>query len=525
MDREFEPWRQALEEGRAEIRARQESGASGREIVRATSDLVDRVVIAAFERATGARGGTEGFALAALGGYGRRELSPRSDVDLLLLHRGVLEQEARLVAERLFTPLWDVGLEVGAATRTPAECQRIAEEDHTARTALLELRFLAGDPTVYADLETRVLEDLAGARGDELVAAKVEETARRRERFGGSVHLLEPDVKQSPGALRDLQSALWIARVRTRAAGLSALLARGVLPLREVERLRDARDLLWRVRNTLHHLAGRREDRLTFDRQEQVAAALGYRDSPEGLAVEAFMRDYYLAAEAVRRIADDLVERCLERPPAGAATSRPVAPGLKLWNDRLTFVSRESLREDPSLFVRLFTVAEELGVSIYPWARDLVREEAHRIDDRLRADPRVTAALRAAFARATRADWLRQMHREGVLGALLPEFGRVTAKHQHDLYHVYTVDTHSVFAVQRLGRLRAGELLDEERHLSHVAREIVRPLSLSVGVLFHDAGKGLGGRHSERGAELVRRVTERLGVSPAEAADAEFLVR
>lgn len=526
MEPDLEPLRRELDLGRAEIRTRHEAGADGLAIVRATSELVDRVVIAAFARATASRGGSGGFALAALGGYGRRELSPRSDVDLLLLHRDVPLAEASRVAEGLFLSLWDVGLEVGAATRTPAECERVAAEDHTVRTALLDCRFLAGDAALYAELEGRVLGELTHAKAEELIAAKMEETARRRERFGGSVHLLEPNVKQSPGALRDLQSALWIARVRTRAAGLSALLTRGVLPPREFERLGAARDLLWRVRNSLHLLAGRREDHLTFDRQEQVAAALGYRDSPEGLAVEAFMRDYYLAAETVRRIADDLVERCAVPPryaPAGRA--RPVAPGLKVWDGRLTLESRESLAADPSLFVRLFTVAEELELAIYPWARDVVREEATRIDDRLRSDPRVTAALRTAFSRATHADWLRQLHREGVLGALLPEFGRVTAKHQHDLYHVYTVDTHSIFAVQRLGRLRAGELVDVEGHLSHVAREIGRPLALSLGVLFHDAGKGLGGRHSERGAELVRAVAARLGLPPKEADDAEFLVR
>lgn len=521
MEPDLDRLRRELDRGRAALRARHDAGAGGREIVRATSELVDRVVIALFQAVAPDRG----FALAALGGYGRRELCPRSDVDLLLLTGDVPAEEARRVAAGLFTPLWDLGLEVGAATRTPADCEAFAGEDHTARTALLDRRFLAGDRGIYDDLEERLLRDLAGSRADELVAAKVEETRRRRERFGGTVHLLEPDVKQSPGALRDLQSALWIARVRTRAAGLSALLSRGILPPREYDRLFRARDFLWRVRNSLHYVAGRKEDRLTFDRQEQTAAALGYRDSPEGLAVEAFMRDYYLAAEAIRRIADDLVERCTERRAPAPAPARPVAPGLKLWNGRLTLEGRESLAADPSLFVRLFTAAEELAVSIYSWARDVVREEAARIDDRLRSDPRVTAALRAALGRATRADWLRQLHREGVLGALLPEFGRITAKHQHDLYHVYTVDTHSLLAVQRLGRLRAGEFLEEEGHLSHVAREIARPLALTLGVLFHDAGKGLGGHHSERGAELVRRVCERLGVPPHEAADAEFLVR
>ena len=455
-------------------------------------------------------------------------------MDLLLVH-GDDEPRARAASEGIFTPLWDLKLEVGAAVRTPEECERLAAEDHTARTALLDCRFLAGDRALYGELERRVLRGLTQAQVDELVAAKAEELVRRRERFGGSVHLLEPNVKQSPGGLRDLQAALWISRARFKAAGLSDLLNRGVLPPREVERLKAARDLLWKVRNQLHYLAGRREDHLTFDRQEQVAAALGYeRGTPEpgsaapphGLGVERFMRDYYLAADAIRRLADEIIDRCQAsgQTPGHAPRGRTVAPGLKLWQGRLTLEGREALAADPSLFVRLFTTAEELGVPIYPWARDLCREEAARLDDAARVDPRVTGALRTAFARCTRAEWVRQMHREGVLGALLPEFGRVTALHQHDMYHVYTVDTHLVFALQRLGALMGGELLDQEPLASHVAREVTRPLALALGVLFHDAGKGLGGDHSRKGAELVRKVCERLGVPEPEAADAEFLV-
>jgi len=518
--------RRQLDEGRAALRARHECGASGREIVRATSTLVDAIVGQLFQTIVAGQGAPEGIALAAIGGYGRKDLAPYSDVDLLLVHRDLPEATVRPIAERLFTALWDLKLEVGAAARTPDECAQIAAEDHTARTALLDCRYVAGDRETYALLERKVLRDLTTKQVDELVAAKVAELERRRTKFGGSVHLLEPNVKQSPGALRDLQAALWMARARFKAAGLSDLLVRGVLPTREVERLKQARDFLWRVRNQLHYLAGRKEDHLTFHWQEQVAKALGFRDrDPEGLAVEQFMREYYLAASAIRRLADELVDRCAPQREPAPQPARPVAPGLKLWQGRLTLEGREALWRDPSLFVRLFTMAERMGLDIYPYARDLVREEAPRIDDAVRADPRVTEALRDAFARLGRAEWLRQMHREGVLGALLPEFGRVTAKHQHDLYHVYTVDVHSVFAMQRLGQLRSGDLLEQEPQLSLVAREIPRPLALSLGVLFHDAGKGMGGNHSEKGADLVRAVCARLGVPAREAADAEWLVR
>ncbi|AKU90578.1 [protein-PII] uridylyltransferase [Vulgatibacter incomptus] len=522
-----EAFRAYVEAMRGELRERHEAGAKGREIVRATSRLLSKAIAGLFEELHREAGSPEGMALAAVGGFGRMELAPYSDVDLLLVHDGLPEPVVQQVAEPLFRILWDARLEVGASVRTPDECVEAAAADHTVRTALLDCRRLAGDPGTYARFEGRVLRDLPPGQVDALVVAKTAELRRRRERFGGSVHLLEPNVKQSPGALRDLQAALWMARARFKAGGLSDLLSLGVMPQLEVERLKEARDFLWRVRNQLHYLAGRKEDHLTFHWQEQVATALGYRTKePEGLAVEQFMRDYYLAASAIRRLADELAERCA---PASAAPAAPTewmaGPGLKVWKGKLTFDDPDALARDPSLFVRLFTTSEKLGVDIYGFARDRIRDEAARIDDAIRTDPAVCKALKEALAKLGTGEWLRQMHREGVLGALVPEFGRVTAKHQHDLYHVYTVDVHTVFAMQKLARLRAGELLDEEPELSLAAREIQRPLALSLGVLFHDAGKGMGGSHSEKGAELVRRFCARVGVSPAEADDAEFLVR
>jgi len=516
-----------LQEGRVRLRAAHDEGAPGRTVVRAWSRLVAKGVVALFDAAHQDAGGPPGVALAGVGGFGRLDLAPFSDVDLLLVHDPSEKEDVQRIADPFFTTLWDAKLEVGASVRTPEECAEAAAADHTIRTALLDCRYLAGDREVYQALENKVLRHLGEAQVDELVAAKVEEMRKRRERFGGSVHLLEPNVKQSPGGLRDLQAALWMARARFKAAGLSDLLSRGILPGREVGELSKARDFLWRLRNQLHHLAGRKEDHLTFHHQEQVAAALGYRDREgEGLAVEQFMRDYYLAASRLRRLADELAERC---GPARLASGPPetwqVAPGLDAWDGRLTLESREALRRDPSLFVRLFTTAERMGVEVYGYARDLVRDEAAQLDPAVRSDPAVCAALVEALAKPGKAEWLRAMHREGVLGALVPEFGRITAKHQHDVYHVYTVDTHSIMAVQKLASLLAGELIEEEPELSLAGREISRPLGLVLGVLFHDAGKGLGGDHSVKGAELVRSVCARLGVSERDAANAEFLVR
>lgn len=508
--------RNRLREGRALLQGRPTGGVAG---ARAISDLVDEIVTELFE------GVPEGFLLVATGGYGRRELAPHSDVDLLIVHEEDDPTTLSAVVEPLLKALWDLGLEPGAATRTAAETLEAIHSDPTVRTTLLDRRLLHGDRTRWAQLDQRI-EAACALQVDEWIETKARELARRRARFGGTVHLLEPNVKQSPGGLRDLHTALWIARAHFGAGDLDGLLAKGILTPSEHGNLHKARDFLLQIRNQLHLLAHRKEDHLTFHWQEEVARALGYEDRPpEGLAVEQFMRDFYLAATSVERFADGIVERSSRRTisvhPQGAIGEE----GLELREGKLTLVDRQSLWRDPSLFVKLFVVAERLGVETSPWARDWVREEALRIDEGVRSDPAVCQALRDAFERIGTARWLWEMHREGVLGALLPEFGRVTARHQYDLYHVYTVDIHTLFAMRRLGALLSGDLADEEPRLSDVAQEIPVRLPLSLGVLFHDAGKGLGGHHSEKGADLVERVCQRLQVPDRDREDAVFLVR
>ena len=279
------------------------AGGSGHTVVRLQSAAMDRMVVALWERAASqaaARRGRSPVALVALGGYGRRELAPFSDLDLLVLHRpGEPDAFTREASEKFLYSLWDLKLEVGQGVRDVAECGRLAEQDLSARTALLDLRLLAGDAGLYRELERDQLHGLSQAKVDAFIADKIAETRARRERFGDSLYLLEPNVKQSEGGLRDLQSALWLARVRFKVAGITELLSRALLPEREIREMRRARDFLWRVRNEMHYLAGRKWDQLTFDVQPQVAAAMGYADGEGGSAVEEFMRHYYLAAKTV----------------------------------------------------------------------------------------------------------------------------------------------------------------------------------------------------------------------------------
>lgn len=513
-----------LEEGRALIRSLHDAGAAGRTVVRLHSLLMDRLLVAAWE-ATYGRGADA--CLAAVGGYGRSELSPFSDVDLLFLHAPGADDAVRRAAEDLLYLLWDTGLQVGHAVRTPADCLAVAEEDHTARTAMVDCRFLAGDRPLYDGFEEEMLGQVHSRRVEVYVRDKVEEWRTRHDRFGDTVFRLEPDVKNGEGGLRDLHTALWIARACYHVAGLSALGRNMLLPPREVSDVRAARDFLWRVRNALHYRAGRRQDLLAFDAQEDVSAAFGYADEAHELGVERFMRDYYLSARTVLRVSRHIIERCIESRgalPFESVAARPVAPGFKVWRGRLTVSDPALFHKDPAAVIRLFEIADREDVPLYSFTRDLVRGHVSGVDDAWRARPEVAAALRRLLTReGTRGAFLQAMHETGVLAALVPEFGRQTGLWQHDLYHTYTVDVHSLFAVRRLLKLRAGDL--DEPTFAPAMQALENPYPLYLGAWFHDIGKGLGGGHSEKGAALVPAIARRLQLSAEEADEVAFLVR
>ncbi|RMG20333.1 MAG: [protein-PII] uridylyltransferase [Deltaproteobacteria bacterium] len=521
-----------LERGREVIRALHEAGAAGRTVVRLHSQLMDRLLAALWQALQG-EGEAAGLALVALGGYGRSELAPFSDVDLLLLHRPERQAEMAGLAEAVLYRLWDAGQRVGHAVRTPAQCVEIAEADHTARTALLDCRYVAGDRRLYDRFERSLFGELHSRRVEHFLNDKLGEWRARHGRFGQTVFRLEPDVKSGEGGLRDLHTALWIARVVYHAAGLSQLARRGLLPPSEVGLLRAARDFLWRVRNALHYRAGRATDLLTFDMQEAIAEDFGYREvvlreGKRHLAVERFMRDYYLSARTVLRLSRQLIDRAvLERRlgPYSAARGRRVAPGLKVWHGRLTLEDPGRLLREPAELIGLFEVADREGVGLYGYARDAIRAALPKLDPSWRESPSVQAAFRRLVTRpGTRGDFLFEMHETGVLGALVPEFGRQTGLWQHDLYHTYTVDVHSLFAVKKLYGLRRGEIgtAGFREAMGDLEGDLY---TLVLGTWFHDIGKGLGGGHAERGARMMPRVCRRLGCTAEEAADVEWLVR
>jgi [protein-PII] uridylyltransferase len=526
------PAESRLERGRAHLaKAREQIGAwhrggmAGLSVARLLSRASDELVRGLWSEVWTEHTAPPNLMLLALGGYGRRELSPHSDLDLLLLCPTQMRPaELKPLANAFSTTLWDLKLTVGWSVRTGPECLSAAREDLSAATALLDARLLVGSEPAFSQLRERLLEDLH-SRADDFVRRKAEELRSRRHRYGDSVFMLEPQLKQGEGGLRDLETARWITQARQGLAELKGLAEAGVLPEREVQALRAARDFLLRVRHEMHFIRGRKEDRLTFDLQEAVARFLDYRDSSEGLPVEQFMRDYYLSAQTIRRATDAVIARAEEhhgpRPPGPA--DRPLGP-FRLHRGRLTVVDETLFQRDPGQVVPLFQVAEREGVRIGSHARDLVTHALPGLEQ-VKGAPEVTSALKALLLDSgTRGETLWRMHELGALGAVLPEFGRITARHQHDLYHAYTVDVHSLFALRELYSLRAGERMAEAPELSRLMRDLKDPLPLYLGMLFHDAGKGLGGSHSERGRELMSKVGERLGLGARQREVAEFLV-
>ena len=518
------------------LRTRHRFGLGGREIATGRSDLVDVVVgracqLAASEFAPALPGEQGQIAVVALGGYGRRELAPCSDVDLLFLHADRAGEDIRAVVEHALALLWDAGLTVGHSFRTVGECVAMAKDDLHSRTALSEARLVTGSATLHA----RLIEQLDGAVfGSTRTTQSFLESLRfdlgeRYERFGRAVGLQEPHVKESAGGLRDLHVVLWVAHALFGARGLSALHEEGRISDRERRSALRAYDQLYRVRNEAHFSTGRKTDLLTLDLQPTLAANLGYRARRGVQASELFMRDYYERASDLHRFAQSFL---LRHAPAPAR--RRFGLGLLRRRPRGTFEIR-----DGKLFARgpagslgsarrmleAFAIAQSEGPELSEELKLDVRESLPLVDRAFRTSREAGRAfLRLLEHRGRVGPTLRAMHETGLLGRLLPEFARLTFLVQHDYYHRYTVDEHTLTAIDALDRA-AGRGDDASlARFGKVLAEVARPETLYLGLLLHDIGKGRGGGHVRRGARIAERVGVRLGLEPEQARDVTFLV-
>jgi [protein-PII] uridylyltransferase len=482
----------------------------------------------------------ERIAVVATGGYGRGLLAPGSDIDLLFLLPYKQTAWGEQVAETILYCLWDMGLKVGHASRSVEECIRQAKADMTIRTALLEARFLLGDRKLYDELVTRFDKQIVQSTAAEFVAAKLTEREERHRRAGQSRYLVEPNVKDGKGGLRDLHTLFWISKYVYRVQNIEELLDRGVFDRNELRLFRRSEDFLWSVRCHMHFLTGRAEERLSFDIQREIALRLGYTEHPGLRDVERFMKHYFLVAKDVGDltaiVCAALEDRQVKVMPMLARVMARLRPRGKrslaesdefmVDNNRITVTDAEVFRRDPLNLIRIFHLAQKHDLAFHPDALRAATRSLKLIDQELRDNEEANRLfLEILTSRSNAETVLRRMNETGVLGKFVPEFGRVVSMMQFNMYHHYTVDEHLLRCIGVLADIESGE--KEEFALAHDLMGKILPQHralLYVALFLHDIAKGRKEDHSLAGARIARRFGPRLGLSAAETETVAWLI-
>jgi [protein-PII] uridylyltransferase len=532
----------AFADARAAVKAQTESGAiHGLAAARALSNIQDTLIQVLYDFATKhfyyAQNPTqaERLAIVAVGGYGRGQLAPFSDVDLLFLRPYKQTAWGESVIEFILHILWDLGLKVGHATRSLAECVRLARQDSTVRTALLEARYLWGERALFDGLRKTFWSDIAAKTGQEFVEAKLAERDHRHLRQGESRYLVEPNIKDGKGGLRDLQTLFWIGKYLYRVDDPADLVAHAVFTREEYKIFLEAEAFLWDVRCQLHWLAGRAEERLSFDVQPEMAARLGFTGDSPRRAVEAFMRAYFRTAKNVgdlTRIFCAALEEQNKKPKPslsrllpGFLKPRTEAEDFYVENGRLN-AKENAFRRDPVNLIRIFHMADAKGVDVHPAALRTITRSLDLIDDKLREDREANRLfLEILTSRRDPERTLRWINEAGVLGRFVPAFDHAVGLMQFNMYHHYTVDEHLIRAVGNIAAIDRGEMKGEHPLSSDVIKRIKSREVLYVAILLHDIAKGLPGDHSVVGATIAQSLAPRFGLSPADTASVAWLVR
>jgi [protein-PII] uridylyltransferase len=531
------PLKAALTAGRAEIRRRFEATGDGAAVMREQCFLLDQLIRAMFDLVTqeiyplANPTSGERLAIVAVGGFGRGELAPYSDIDLLFLLPYKQTPYTEQVAEYLLYLLWDLRLKIGQSTRSVEECLRHAKSDLTIRTALLEARYLWGEQAVYDELKRRFDSEIVKGGAALFVEGKLAERDARHKRVGDSRYHLEPNVKEGKGGLRDLHTLFWIAKYIYRTDDIGKLVDLGVLSADASQRFERAQNFLWTVRCHLHYLSGRPEERLTFDLQTEIGRRMGYTDHAGSRGVERFMKHYFLVAKDIgdlTRIFCAILEADQHKPRFSWVrwgTRRSLA-GFVVDGQWLTIPSDDFFKKDPLALLRLFHVAQQHELDIHPRALRAVSQSLKLIKQALREDKEANRLfLEMLTSRKDPETTLRRLNEAGVFGRFVPDFGRVVAQMQYDMYHVYTVDEHTLFAIGILYKIEQGLLKDELPLATELAPTIVSRRALYVAVLLHDIAKGRGGDHSVIGEQTALKLGPRLGLSEEETETVAWLVR
>ncbi len=534
--------RPALDAGRVEIARRlEEHPSQGAQAAAAQAFLTDQLLRLLYDFTTqrlhrlSNPTTSERLTLMAVGGYGRGEMAPYSDVDIAFLTPWKATGWSEAVIESMLYTLWDLGLKVGHSSRSLDEMVRLAKGDLTIRTALLEARYVWGDQGVYDEAAARFDREVVAGTARIFVAEKLAERDARHKRMGDSRYVVEPNLKEGKGGLRDLHTLFWIGKYLHRVGTVAELVDKGLLTAAELRQFQKAENFLWAVRCHLHSVAGRGEERLTFDVQAEIARRMRYREATGRSAVERFMQHYFLTAKAVGDLTgvflahlDDSLAPKGRR--FGGLASFMKAPrqlnGFVLDRGRLTVPNDNWFKGDPVRLIELFAVADTQGLEIHPTAMRAAARDARLIDARVRTDARANAFFMDVLTSPRDPETvLRWVNEATVFGRFVPDFGRVVAQMQFDMYHHYTVDEHSIRAIGLLSRIERGVLAEDHPLVTAILRQTSMRRVLYVSVLMHDIAKGRGGDHSVLGAEVAMKLCPRFGMTPAETETVAWLVR
>ncbi len=533
--------RDALADGRAEIASRLVANpAGGHECAAAQSFLIDQIVrlihdyVVRYQYPVANQSMGEHFCIAAVGGYGRGEMAPHSDVDIAFLTPMRKNSWTEQAIEAVLYILWDLGLKVGHSSRSIDEMVRQAKGDLTIRTALLEGRYVWGDQDIYREASVRFWKDVVTGTARDFVSQKLEERDARHKKMGDSRYVVEPNVKDGKGGLRDLHTLYWIGKYIHQVRSAAELVDAGLLTMTEFRGFRRSANFLWAVRCHLHDITGRAEDRLTFDLQREVAARMRFADRPGKSAVERFMQYFFLNAKRVgdltgvflAQLDDQFAARDRRFIPAILRRRPRKLSGFILDRGRLALPRPDFYREDPVRLIEIFQLADKHKVEIHPSAMRQASMDAGLIDKHVRADPRANALFMDVLCSPRDPELvLRWMNEAMVFGRFVPDFGRVVAQMQFDMYHHYTVDEHSIRAIGLLARIESGELKDDHPLAYDVMQKLISRRVLFVATLLHDIAKGRRGDHSVLGAEVAMKLCPRLGLTEAETEQVAWLVR
>ena len=507
-----------------ELRARRDAleflwakGLSGKNLLMQHTDLIDAYLAHSFRNTEEAQ---TGMTLVALGGYGRKELFPYSDIDLMLLYDPAAEKHVSQVAENIFYPLWDAGLEVGHAVRSPEECLSHGLEDFYFQVAMLDARVVVGSEELFEKTRRLFSKSFVEGKRRDFFLQMQDQLEKRHQHFGTHIYQLEPNIKECLGGLRDVQAMLWTAQVVFGLHDLTMLEDAGLLT--EFERLsfEKAWNFLVKVRNRLHYFSKRKNDRLYFEHQEEMANALSFKTKKEMLGVEQFMQQIYHHMNTIAVTTGHFFEHVdevlnLKNTPA---KEKELEPGLVVKHGRIQLLDPKQLVHKPELLIRTFVHAARLGAPIHYRTKRIVTENLHLIDDKLRSSKTFSKSfLEILQSTETPFGVLSSMLDTGLMNAYIPEFATVSSLAQHDVYHTYTVDRHLLQTLAELKYIRHEEL--------NIYSKLSAPHILSLAALLHDIGKGQGGNHSALGAEMAGQIGKRLGLQAAEISDLVFLIQ